>query len=673
LHIESFFSVSTDHEKESEGHVEGEPVNEVNTEEVQFDEPIDLSAYDQFSLSYVVQQRLARHAEESQQLIPDLMPASQNKPKKKETLNIQESIKYEEDEEEIKRVEEIQKQIAEKNLADAMNEISIDIEDAEEEDSEDEEPLKGGSSSKYPSKEAAEPVENTPSGKPGNYKWAVTTKLPPRTYEKLRPKMAVSYPFELDEFQKQAVLRLERRENVFVAAHTSAGKTVVAEYGIALALKNNSRAVYTSPIKALSNQKYRDFKDKFGVDKVGIVTGDVSVNPAAQCLIMTTEIFRSMLYKGSDTTRDIEFVIFDEVHYVNDAERGVVWEEVIIMLPSSITLIFLSATTPNAQDFSDWIGRTKQKRVHLISTNKRPVPLQHFLYFDNEMFKLMEGDKNYNAAAIPAANKHLQEKLKPKPQKEENAKMQQQRMNEKAGKAAQVAGNNSKQKQQQIFQQMQQQKQQHQNKPGSHQRQGGGGGGGSVGGGKTQWTALIKILQQGGREAAGGLGEINFGVARSKTILSKDTRKEKQERQVKYESLPEEMRKKMTKKEYEATEYRSNEEENEKIEGEVGLLPVVVFSFSKKRCEELADFFKGQDFLTQKEKSTVHSLFSNVLDRLNPVDADLPQILRLKDMLLRGFGVHHGGLLPILKETVELLFTDSIVKVLFATETFAMG
>jgi antiviral helicase SKI2 len=657
-------------------HVEGEPVNEVNAEEVQFDEPIDLSAYDQFSLSYVVQQRLARHAEESQQLIPDLMPANQNKPKKKETLNIQEAIKYEEDEEEIKRVEEIQKQIAEKNLADAMNEMSIDIEDAEEEDSEDEEPLKGESSSKYPSKEAPpvpeQPVENTPSGKPGNYKWAVTTKLPPRTYEKLRPKMALSYPFELDEFQKQAVLRLERRENVFVAAHTSAGKTVVAEYGIALALKNNSRAVYTSPIKALSNQKYRDFKDKFGVDKVGIVTGDVSVNPAAQCLIMTTEIFRSMLYKGSDTTRDIEFVIFDEVHYVNDAERGVVWEEVIIMLPSSITLIFLSATTPNAQDFSDWIGRTKQKRVHLISTNKRPVPLQHFLYFDNEMFKLMEGDKNYNAAAIPAANKHLQEKLKPKPQKEENAKMQQQRMNEKAGKAAQVTGNNSKQKQQQIFQQMQQQKQQHQNKPGSHQR-GGGGGGGSVGGGKTQWTALIKILQQGGREAAGGLGEINFGVARSKTILSKDTRKEKQERQVKYESLPEEMRKRMTKKEYEATEYRSTEEENEKIEGEVGLLPVVVFSFSKKRCEELADFFKGQDFLTQKEKSTVHSLFSNVLDRLNPVDADLPQILRLKDMLLRGFGVHHGGLLPILKETVELLFTDSIVKVLFATETFAMG
>jgi superfamily II RNA helicase len=207
--------------------------------------------------------------------------------------------------------------------------------------------------------------------------WAVTSILKPSVFESMKDSLAVQYPFELDLFQQQAVCRLERHENVFVSAHTSAGKTVVAEYAIAKALKNNTKAIYTSPIKALSNQKYRDFKLKFGVENVGIITGDVSVNPEAPCLIMTTEIFRSMLYKGSDTVRDIEFVVFDEVHYINDSERGVVWEEVIIMLPDRVNLIFLSATTPNALEFSEWVGRTKRKKVYVISTNKRPVPLHH--------------------------------------------------------------------------------------------------------------------------------------------------------------------------------------------------------------------------------------------------------------------------------------------------------
>ena len=143
--------------------------------------------------------------------------------------------------------------------------------------------------------------------------------------------MAFTWPFELDTFQKQAVLRLERNESVFVAAHTSAGKTVVAEYAVALSQRHMTRTIYTSPIKALSNQKFRDFRETFS--DVGLVTGDIQINPSATCLIMTTEILRSMLYNGSDIIRDLEYVIFDEVHYINDAERGVVWEEVLILLP----------------------------------------------------------------------------------------------------------------------------------------------------------------------------------------------------------------------------------------------------------------------------------------------------------------------------------------------------
>eukprot|EP00239_Pterosperma_sp_CCMP1384_P011570 CAMPEP_0197863068 /NCGR_PEP_ID=MMETSP1438-20131217/40267_1 /TAXON_ID=1461541 /ORGANISM="Pterosperma sp., Strain CCMP1384" /LENGTH=192 /DNA_ID=CAMNT_0043480827 /DNA_START=26 /DNA_END=601 /DNA_ORIENTATION=+ len=188
-------------------------------------------------------------------------------------------------------------------------------------------------------------------------------------FDLLVPQKAREFPFQLDVFQKEAVYHLERNESVFVAAHTSAGKTVVAEYAFALATKHCTRAIYTSPIKTISNQKFRDFSNDF---EVGLLTGDVSIKPESPCLIMTTEILRSMLYKGADLIRDIEWVIFDEVHYVNDAERGVVWEEVIIMLPAHVNLVLLSATVPNVFDFADWVGRTKQKKIYVTGTLRRP-------------------------------------------------------------------------------------------------------------------------------------------------------------------------------------------------------------------------------------------------------------------------------------------------------------
>ena len=191
-----------------------------------------------------------------------------------------------------------------------------------------------------------------------NYKWAI--RVDPRQavssaeFKQKIPEPARNYPFELDVFQKQAVLRMEEHENVFVAAHTSAGKTVVAEYAIAMAIKHKARVIYTSPIKALSNQKFRDFKETFG--DVGIITGDIQLRSDASCLIMTTEILRSMLYNGSDVIRDTEWVIFDEVHYVNDPERGHVWEEAMILLPDNVNIVALSATVPNAMDFAEWVS-----------------------------------------------------------------------------------------------------------------------------------------------------------------------------------------------------------------------------------------------------------------------------------------------------------------------------
>ena len=137
-----------------------------------------------------------------------------------------------------------------------------------------------------------------------------------------------------------------------VAAHTSAGKTVVAEYAIAMAFRDKQRVIYTSPLKALSNQKFRELTEEFGGEdgsQVGLMTGDVSINPNATCVVMTTEVLRSMLYRGSDISREVKWIIFDEVHYMRDRERGVIWEESIIFAPPGAKMVFLSATLPNAK------------------------------------------------------------------------------------------------------------------------------------------------------------------------------------------------------------------------------------------------------------------------------------------------------------------------------------
>lgn len=188
------------------------------------------------------------------------------------------------------------------------------------------------------------------------------------------------YPFVLDPFQRVAIQSIERCESVLVAAHTSAGKTVVAEYAIAQSLREKQRVIYTSPIKALSNQKYRELLAEFG--DVGLMTGDVTINPTASCLVMTTEILRSMLYRGSEVMREVAWVIFDEIHYMRDINRGVVWEETLIMLSDTVHFVFLSATIPNAMQFAEWICKMKNQPCHVVYTDYRPTPLQHYIFPD---------------------------------------------------------------------------------------------------------------------------------------------------------------------------------------------------------------------------------------------------------------------------------------------------
>jgi len=194
------------------------------------------------------------------------------------------------------------------------------------------------------------------------------------------------FPFELDDFQKEACDYITNGKSVVVCAPTGAGKTVIAEHAIHKALENGNRIFYTTPLKALSNQKFYDFSEKYGSDKVGLLTGDTSINRGAQIVVMTTEVFRNMLYGTNfgavaDNLKDVRYVVLDEVHYMNDEQRGTVWEESIIYCPTNVQIIALSATVANADELTAWIN-TVHSETKLVNTDFRPVPLK-FFYFDS--------------------------------------------------------------------------------------------------------------------------------------------------------------------------------------------------------------------------------------------------------------------------------------------------
>jgi len=185
---------------------------------------------------------------------------------------------------------------------------------------------------------------------------------------------------ELDEFQQKAFEAVDRGDSLIIAAPTGCGKTLVAEYAVDISIALGRRVIYTAPIKALSNQKYRDFRRRFGDEVVGIQTGDVTINPEARLLIMTTEIFRNLILEDSQRLGDVYYAIFDEIHYLDDPERGTVWEESIILAPRSIRFMCLSATVPNIHELAAWMGEVRATRFVVIEETVRPVPLRHSFY-----------------------------------------------------------------------------------------------------------------------------------------------------------------------------------------------------------------------------------------------------------------------------------------------------
>ena len=206
---------------------------------------------------------------------------------------------------------------------------------------------------------------------------------------------ANSFPFALDDFQIAGCRALEEGKGVLVAAPTGAGKTIVGEFAVELAINSNTKCFYTTPIKALSNQKYSELVQRYGDSKVGLLTGDTSINSEAQIVVMTTEILRNMIYANSSTIEKLRYVVMDEVHYLADKFRGAVWEEILIHLSESVQVVSLSATVSNAEEFGEWL-QTVRGDTEIIVSEIRPVPLYQHVLFGNRLLDLFDESMKLN-------------------------------------------------------------------------------------------------------------------------------------------------------------------------------------------------------------------------------------------------------------------------------------
>jgi superfamily II RNA helicase len=360
--------------------------------------------------------------------------------------------------------------------------------------------------------------------------------------------------YTLNEFQVRAAAAIEAGKNVLLAAPTGSGKTLVAEYAIAQAIAKGRRAIYTSPVKALSNQKFRDFKEA-GMD-VGLMTGDLTLHPDAKLCIMTTEIFRNAVFEDPERFRDTDFVIFDEIHFIDDVERGTVWEESLIFAPDHVRFVCLSATIANLIEFGKWIAESRPQPLEVIEHQKRPVPLSHRLFHpDAGVFQLSQ---------------------RPRAQQ-------------------------------------------------FHQR------------------AIEREKRHGGREGRRERERSRWG----------DKRERGQGRRMQMGPRP----------------YMQLLDELVHRQ----LLPVLYFCFSRKECEIKAERNMNRRLLSRAERERMQELFDDICVRFELNAGADPALSGILGRALNGTGFHHAGMLPIHKEVVERLFTSGLLKLLFTTETFALG
>ena len=406
-------------------------------------------------------------------------------------------------------------------------------------------------------------------------------------------------PYELDPFQKHAVLGIHAGDHVFVAAKTGSGKTAVGEYLIARALAMGKRIFYTTPIKSLSNQKYHDLKKLFPEATVGILTGDIKMQPDAQIVVMTAEILRNLFYKRGTATENVGLtaavsldgvagIVMDEAHYIQDTDRGHVWEETLILCPRELQLVLLSATMPSATSLCGWLANLHQKRVWMLSTTYRVVPLSH---------GILRRQTNGNFAVSTMLDTHGS--WEPEAY---SGWLRDRRAVQDAADAHAKAVLATK----------------------------GRGGAALTTGSGAYWTRGAQdALRDGANDALrSGKVRVEDPTARLRRTVGwlKDH----------------------------------------------GALPALFFIFSRRECERLAGQIEDT-FLDGPESAAATHIIDFHLSRHRAVLEKSPQFHRIRDLLVRGIAFHHSGLMPLLKEIVEILFSRGLVRLLFATETFSVG
>ncbi|MFI5060408.1 MAG: DEAD/DEAH box helicase [Actinomycetales bacterium] len=362
--------------------------------------------------------------------------------------------------------------------------------------------------------------------------------------------------FELDPFQLEACASLENGRSVLVAAPTGAGKTIVAEFAVFLAMREaNAKVFYTAPMKALSNQKYQELVEEYGPESVGLLTGDTNVNSRARIVVMTTEVLRNMLYADSDLLTDLAYVVMDEVHYLADRFRGAVWEEVIIHLPQAVRMVSLSATVSNAEEFGDWLQAVRGQ-TDVVVSEERPVPLEQHILMRSKLIDL------FDSSGLAATNRVNPE--------------------------------------------------------------------------------LVQMARYGGRTLSSRqMKDVGRYHSRGGRVES----------------------------------YRMDRADLVKLLGDRNLLPAIFFIFSRNGCDQAVrqTLRSGVRLTEQHERDEIREIVEDRCRTLLDEDLAVLGYWEWLEGLERGVAAHHAGLLPAFKEVVEELFRRKLVKVVFATETLALG
>ena len=398
---------------------------------------------------------------------------------------------------------------------------------------------------------------------------------------------ADGYGFAFDDYQREACGHVEAGSGVLVAAPTGAGKTIVGEFAVFLALQQGRKCFYTTPIKALSNQKYADLVRRHGADQVGLLTGDSSINSEAPVVVMTTEVLRNMIYAGSSTLANLGFVVMDEVHYLADRFRGAVWEEVIIGLAESIQVVALSATVSNAEEFGEWLAEVRGEMAVVVS-ERRPVPLFQHVLVGTRLYDLF-ADVAPTAREAPGGRSDVNPDLL-KVAREESRLV----------------------------------------RDDSRRPRGAGG--------------------RGRRNVAYGSGAYG-GASRASTGSGRDGGRRPR-------SL-----------------YGPSRPDTVELLERAGLLPAIVFIFSRAGCDGAVRQMLGSGLrlTTAEERAEISAIIARHTAGLSDADLVALDYDRFTDAMVRGVAAHHAGLLPAFKECVEEAFVRGLIKVVFATETLALG